>query len=276
MSKPYAEVIGDPVTHSKSPLIHRFWLGKRGLEGDYFATRVQTHELGDFFKSRSKDPDWRGCNVTVPHKQAVIPFLDSVFPLAVEIGAVNLVVAASQLGGGNSDVAGIVESLQDFASGGLRQACLIGSGGAALAALGAFRRLGVERVTMNVRDQAKGARLLADWNFDGRVGPVDDRDNIMNAQLIVNASTLGMTGHAPMPESLLGHVAAHPDDRAMAFDMVYAPVETDLLAVARRRGLRTADGLAMLIGQASSSFEAFFGWPAPREHDAELRMLLTA
>lgn len=278
MAKIYAEVIGDPIAHSKSPLIHRFWLNKVGIDADYFATHVRGPELGDFLAGRRADPDWRGCNVTVPHKQAVIPLIDKVGGMAAEVGAVNTIAPRDDVGllGMNSDVEGIVESLPKFRTGELKQACLIGSGGAALAALAAFRLLGVERVTLNVRNRDKGEALLDSWRFEGCVGAVDDPDNIANAGLIINASTLGMAGKDAMPESLLAHVRAHPDDRAIVFDMVYAPLETDLLRAARERGLRTVDGLAMLINQAAAAFWAFFGLPAPRQYDAELRELLTS
>lgn len=273
MSKPYAEVIGDPVAHSKSPFIHRFWLDKVGLEGDYRATRVQAAELADYFQSRRADPDWRGCNVTVPHKQAVLPLLDQRTPLASQVGAVNVIVPRDGLLGGNSDVDGIMAALS-FEPGELKSACLIGSGGAALAALAAFRLMGVARVALNVRSRDKGERLLADFGFDGRVAEVDDEANVAGAQLIVNASTLGMEGKDPMPAGLLNHVRVHPDDKAVVFDMVYAPLRTELLRTAEQRGLRTADGLAMLIGQAAAAFAGFFGVPAPRTHDSELRRLL--
>jgi shikimate dehydrogenase len=257
-------------------MLHGFWLDKAGVDARYAATAVRTDQLGDFLASRQADSDWRGCNVTVPHKQAVIPYLDALAPLASQVGAVNVIIPHNGLTGGNSDVDGVTASLPNFAAGELRQVCLIGSGGAALAALAAFRSLGVERVTLNVRDRAKGERVLGRWGFAGRVGAIDDHDNIAGSQLIVNATTLGMQGQTPMPDTLLQHIASHPDDRAVVFDMVYAPLETALLQAAQYRGLRTVDGLSMLINQAASAFESFFGHPAPRDHDAELRVLLTS
>ena len=277
MTKPYAEVIGDPVAHSKSPTIHRFWLKRLGIEGDYAATRVTAENLAAFFESRRSSPDWRGCNVTLPHKQAVIPLLDRLTPMAAAVGAVNLIsVAEDGLVGGNSDVDGICNALPTVAPGALERACLIGSGGAALAALAAFRAMGVQHLFLNVRNLAKGQALLALSGMRGRVGPVDDSANLKEAQLIVNASTLGMAGQAAMPEGTLSAVRTIPDDAAIVFDMVYAPLETALLAAARGRGLRTVDGLAMLVGQAAASFHLFFGCPAPRVHDAELRLSLTS
>jgi shikimate dehydrogenase len=198
--------------------------------------------------------------------------------MAMEVGAVNTIAPRKGIGllGMNSDVEGIVESLPKSRAGELRQACLIGSGGAALAALAVFRLLGVPRVALNVRNRDKGEQLLESWRFQGSVGAVDDPDNIANAGLIINASTLGMMGKDPMPESLLAQIRTHPNDQVIVFDMVYAPLETALLRAARERDLRTIDGLAMLINQAAAAFWTFFDVPAPRQYDAELRALLTS
>lgn len=277
MTVPYAEVIGDPIAHSKSPLIHRFWLAKLGVDGEYRAHRVAAGELAEYFAARRTDPSWRGCNVTVPHKQAVEPYLDRLSDLAADVGAVNLVCyAGKRLVGGNSDVDGIRHALPAIGTGELQTACLIGSGGAALAALAAVRLLGIGEVRLNVRNREKGEDLLRRFRLEGRVGAVDDRDNLASAQLIVNASVLGMEGQAPMPETVLSQIAACKDDSTIVFDMVYAPLETELLKAADGRGLRTVDGLRMLVAQAASAFEAFYGAPAPRQHDAELRTLLTS
>ncbi|MDB5699171.1 MAG: aroE [Alphaproteobacteria bacterium] len=272
----YAEVIGDPISHSKSPLIHKFWLSRLGLEGDYRATRVPPDGLEAFFAERRADPAWRGCNVTVPHKQTVMASLDRLSEGAQAVGAVNTIVAVQgALAGDNSDVGGIIDALSILPARATR-VCLIGSGGAALAALAAFRLLAVSHVALNVRDQAKGERLLAESGLDGRVGAVDDRDGLLGAELIVNATTLGMSGQAAMPEAVLRHVAAIADPGVAVFDMVYAPLETALLVAARKRGLRAIDGLEMLVGQAALAFALLFGCAPPRAYDAELRALLTS
>lgn len=277
MGKPYAEVIGDPIAHSKSPLIHGFWLARLGLDMEYRAVRVAPDDLAEHIISRRTDSCWRGCNVTVPHKQAVIPSLDRLTALATEVGAVNTIGRSSDhLIGDNTDVRGIIDAVGTLLGDGPRTACLIGSGGAALAALTAFRRMGVTRVGMNVRDQAKGEKLLGRCGIEGRVSRIDDRENIDGADLIVNATVLGMNGQQAMPTTLLDHVRTAPNASTVVFDMVYAPLETAMLAAARERGLRAVDGLAMLVGQAAVAFEIFFGVPAPREHDVELRALLTS
>jgi shikimate dehydrogenase len=153
MERPYAEVIGDPIGHSKSPAIHGFWLGKLGLDADYRAVHVLSDGLADHFAERRQDAAWRGCNVTVPHKQAVIPFVDELSPLAGEVGAVNLITPqGSRLAADNSDVLGIINSLPpDLLAKPPIRMCLIGSGGAARAALAAFNRLPVGEVGLNVR-----------------------------------------------------------------------------------------------------------------------------
>ncbi|MBV9883519.1 MAG: shikimate dehydrogenase [Sphingomonadaceae bacterium] len=242
----YAEVIGDPIAHSKSPAIHRFWLAKLGLEAGYEATRVT--DLAAYFAARCRDPGWRGCNVTAPHKLAVIPFLDEASP----IGAVNCIVPADgRLTGLNTDVDGIVEAV---AGADCSKVVLIGNGGAAKAARRALADAG-ELVNVT-RQNIENAALIA------------------GATLIVNATPLGMAHAGPMPAVLLAALpSAAPD--AIVLDMVYEPLDTPLLQAARAAGLRSVDGLAMLIGQARRAFRLFFGAEPPSEHDAELRHLLS-
>lgn len=272
----YAEVIGDPIGHSKSPTIHRFWLQKSGLEGDYRAAHVRAADLSAYFDARNADPEWRGCNVTIPHKQAVIPFLSRLDPMAVEVGAVNLISPEENgLVGSNSDVAGIIDALGPVDLNGAT-ACLIGSGGAALAAIAAFRRIGVTRLLINVRDPAKGEMLLDRSGLDGAVGPVSEHEHLRSADLIVNASILGMAGQPAMPQDLLDTIAEGAKQHAIVLDMVYSPLDTGLLQAVRSRGCVAVDGLAMLIGQAGSAFETFFAAKAPRDHDNALRTLLTS
>ncbi len=290
-----AGVIGWPVAHSKSPLIHRFWLAKLGLDGDYGRFAVHPDRLAEAIRALPA-LGLAGVNVTVPHKVAVMEFLDRVDPLAAKVGAVNTVVVEDgALVGYNTDVEGIADALRaplavlanDRVA---TRYALIGTGGAARAAAQA---LSGEEVTVYGRDLAKAAELadtfalgggsaygfsrdiaeLADVRWYGEIAgtPRDSRAHPRYSQVVVNATTLGMAGQPPLAIDL----APFPGD-TVVFDMVYAPLETSLLRAARERGLRTVDGLAMLIGQAAAAFELFFGAPAPREHDAELRALLTA
>ena len=242
----YAGVIGNPIAHSKSPAIHRFWLKKLGLDGDYKATLVT--ELDAYFESRRGDPDWRGCNVTAPHKEAVIPLLDEASP----IGAVNCIVReGGRLLGLNTDVEGIVEAVAGAAR---AKVVLIGAGGAAKAARAALADAG-EIVSITRQN-------------------IEKTELISGATLIINATPLGMAHAGPMPAKLLAALSSAAPG-ATVLDMVYEPLETPLLQAARAAGLRTVDGLAMLIGQARRAFRLFFGAEPPAEHDAELRLLLS-
>ena len=267
MTRPYAEVIGDPIAHSKSPLIHNFWLAKLGIDAEYRKTHVRAAELADYFTRRREDAKWRGCNVTIPHKQAVVPHLDSLDARAEAVGAVNTIVAAG-LVGFNTDVAGIIEPLAEVALAG-REVAVIGAGGAARAAVAALQQLGAGEISLLNRTLGKAAELLRVAGANRRALPLDAP--LDDVALVVNTSSLGMTGQAALALDL-SRVA----DDCVVFDAVYAPLDTPLLIAARARGLRTIDGLHMLVGQAAAAFELFFGQPAPREHDAELRALLTA
>jgi len=266
----YAEVIGDPIAHSKSPLIHGFWLEKLGLAGDYRATRVVSDDLGAFFAQREQDPAWRGCNVTVPHKLAVLDHVPDPGDVRGAIGAVNTVFRGEDgaLVATNTDAAGFLSPIADLDLSG-RPIVVVGAGGAARAVLFALSRAGVGRVSLLNRTPLKGAALLAQFGLKGEALPLTAR--LPAAALLVNASVLGMAGQPPLDLDL-GPLA----DDAIVYDIVYAPLVTPLLAAAQARGLETVDGLEMLVGQAALAFELFFGAAPPREHDEELRARLLA
>lgn len=264
-----AEVIGDPIGHSKSPLIHGFWLDALGLDGAYTATRVVGDDLGAFFADRRADPAWRGCNVTIPHKLAVMEHVADPGDVRGTIGAMNTVLRQpdGSLIGTNTDAAGFYGPLAEHDLAGA-PVVVVGAGGAARAVLFALARAGVGHVTLFNRSPLKAAGLLATFGLKGDVVPLDAP--LPEAALLVNATLLGMTGQPPLTIDL----DPLPED-AVVYDIVYAPLETPLLAQARARELATVDGLEMLIGQAALAFELFFGAAAPRERDPELRELLT-
>lgn len=277
----YAEVIGDPIAHSKSPVIHKFWLEQLGLEADFRKTLVEAGTLEAFFAGRRTDPDWLGCNITLPHKQNVGAHLDRIDPVAEKIGAINMVLrAGDELVGYNSDAAGFLEPLRPLLAGSylFRMARIIGAGGAARAVAHALWAEGFTLVII-ARDPVKAEALRSQFDpahsYVGALADLaaptdfvfDDRAGILD--LVVNTTSLGMTGQPPL---LLDF--SHVPPGAIVYDVVYAPIETPLLAEAKARGLQTFDGLEMLVGQAAVAFEKFFGRPAPREHDAELRALL--
>ena len=163
MTTPYAEVIGDPIAQSKSPIIHGFWLSKLGIAADYRACHVTPDALPDYLAARREDPLWRGCNVTMPHKQAVMPLLSRIDPPAGEIGAVNTVLRGSDggLSGTNTDASGFLEPLKpDLAQTHyFRMARIIGTGGAARAIIAALGQHGFTMVVAG-RNPAKARALL--------------------------------------------------------------------------------------------------------------------
>ncbi|WP_100260091.1 shikimate dehydrogenase [Qipengyuania seohaensis] len=276
---PYAEVIGDPIAQSKSPAIHGFWIDKLGIEAEYRARHVIPAELESYLAERRGDTDWRGCNATMPHKQAIIPFLDRMEPLAKRVGAVNTVVRARDgaLVGRNTDVAGFLEPLRGELSGThyFRMARILGTGGAARAIVTGLSKEGFT-VVLAGRDTDKARALLDELaEGDHHVAPLshfaaatdfdfDDREGCCD--LVINASPLGMRGQPPLPFDW-----SHAPPGSIAYDIVTDPAETDFLNAARDAGLKTIDGLSMLIGQAAVAFEYFFGIEAPREFDSELR-----
>lgn len=283
--RPYAEVIGDPIVQSKSPAIHTFWLGKLGIDADYRTAHVTADGLAAYLAARRADPLWRGCNVTMPHKQAVMPLLDRIDPQAAAIGAVNTVVreADGQLAGYNTDAAGFLEPLAALLDQRqlYRMARVLGAGGAARAIVAALAGRGFHLV-LAARDPAKAQALLDELATHGDHHAVDlahfapptdfafdDREGLLD--LVVNASPLGMAGQPPLAFDF-----SHAPPGSVIYDIVTNPLETPLLAEARARGLETVDGLSMLIGQAAAAFAKFFGQPAPRQHDGELRERLIA
>jgi len=279
-------VIGDPIAQSKSPKIHGFWLRKLGIDADYRACHVTPDQLPAYLAERRDDPLWRGCNVTMPHKQAIMPLIDRIEPPADGIGAVNTVLRHGNdrvMTGTNTDAAGFLEPLaKDLAETHyFRMARIIGTGGAARAIITALAGHGFTLVVAG-RDPAKARALLDELAPKGEhhaidlahfAGPTDfafdDREGCLD--LVINASSLGMAGQPPLPFDW-----SHAPPRAIAYDIVTYPLDTPLLQTARAAGHRTIDGLAMLIGQAATAFEKFFGKAPPRQHDDELRKLLTA
>ena len=280
MSVAYAEVIGDPIAQSKSPVIHGFWLEQLGIAGEYHRCHVAAADLPDYLAKRRHDPAWRGCNVTMPHKKAVLPLLDTIDPLARRIGAVNTIVRddAGQLGGFNTDAPGFLEPLRDVLvqTHLFRMARVLGTGGAARAIVAALADAGFV-IVLAGRDPAKARALLDELapvgehhaiGLDHFADPTDfafdDREQLLD--LVVNASPLGMAGQPPLAFDF-----SHAPPASLVYDIVTNPVDTPFLQQARAAGFPTIDGLSMLIGQADAAFTRLFGASPPREDDATLR-----
>ena len=282
MSRPYAEVIGDPISHSKSPLIHNFWLQKLGIDAEYRACHVRPEELADYFTKRRQDKNWRGCNITLPHKEAATQFNDSMLAGYPDIGAINLLVARDgMLCGGNTDCDGVAGAINNFHEGAFnkgqvppRKVGIIGAGGAARAAVAALKALGwVGEWRIAVRNPERGEALQRSFDLAGSAVAITD-EALAGLDIVINASTMGMgeQGDSALTLSSLGDGSSQP----LLFEMVYFPLETGLIRAARKQGHAVIDGLDMLVTQASGAFAHLFGQSPPRGDDAELRALLMA
>jgi len=266
-----AFVIGHPIAHSRSPLIHGHWLKTYGIDGSYKSLDIAPEALGDFV-ARVKEGEFVGGNVTIPHKETIVPLCDRIDDASVlQIGAINtLVMSPSGLQGFNTDKHGFLANLDDKSpgwddSGGT--AIVIGAGGAARAVVAGLQVRGFMVVILN-RTMQK-ARELSEF-FDGipSVARLDAFASLApKATLVVNTTSIGMHGTA-----FDGLPLEHLPKTALVTDIVYTPLETPLLAEARSLGLRSVDGLGMLLHQAVPGFEAWFG--VRPEVTPELRQLV--
>ena len=266
MTAIYAEVIGDPVAHSRSPQIHRFWLKSLGIEGDYRAAQVTRSALPGFIEGRRADPNWRGCNVTMPLKLDALLLADRRSDRAAAAGAANLLfVRDGDLNAANTDVGAVARLLQPLI-GKTRTITLLGNGGAARAVLVALRLLDFDSVRIQSRDLSEARKLAVEFGTGLAPAPFDSP---VASDGLVNATPLGMTGHPPFALDLSRMPAG-----GWVMDMVTDPNPTALLGDARAHGLATIDGLAMLVEQAAAAFELLFGAKPPRDKDAELMLAL--
>lgn len=265
-----AGVIGWPVAHSRSPRLHGFWLDIYNIDGAYLPFPIHPDNLEDCLRALPK-LGISGVNATVPHKEAALELCDQVDETATRIGAVNTIVVEEDgsLSGSNTDAFGFIENLKTesdwrSASG---PAVVLGAGGAARAVVTALIDDGVRDVRIVNRTAARAQALAAE--FSGQATAItwsDSGDAMGNASLLVNTTTLGMTGQPPLEMS----IETLPDG-AVVNDIVYVPLETDLLRRAKQRHLKTVDGLGMLLHQARPGFAAWFGHapevtPALRNH----------
>ncbi|MBL4692376.1 MAG: shikimate dehydrogenase [Magnetovibrio sp.] len=258
-----AGVMGWPVDHSLSPKVHGFWLRQFGLAGDYIRIPVKPQDFCDRLKNLKKD-GFIGGNVTVPHKQTALAQVDEADPLAQRIGAVNTIIVREDgtLYGLNTDGFGFLENLyQGHATFKAKTgpAVILGAGGAARAVIVALLEAGAPEIRLLNRTKARANQLAEEFSGLGSgkiiVGEWDNRSDYLNdANLLVNTTTLGMKGQQPLTIDL----EVLPKT-ALVNDIVYVPLETDLLARARARGNPVVDGLGMLLHQARPGFEAWFG-----------------
>ncbi|MEW5728347.1 MAG: shikimate dehydrogenase [Pseudomonadota bacterium] len=254
-----AGVIGWPVGHSRSPRLHGFWLDRMGVDGAYVPLAVRPADLAAVVAALPR-MGFRGANLTVPHKEQAVGLVDELDPLAERIGAVNTLVFRDDgtIEGRNTDAFGFLENLRRGAPGWRPEAgpaVVLGAGGAARAVVAALADAGVPAIRVVNRSVERAERLGAEIGGPVRVEPWERRAAALDgAALLVNTTTLGMTGQPALDIDL----AALPDG-AVVNDIVYAPLETDLLKAAKARGAAAVDGLGMLLWQGVPGFEAWFG-----------------
>ncbi len=258
IEKPTACVIGWPVAHSRSPAIHRFWLNELGIEGDYVRAPVAPDQISAFLGAFTAS-GYVGGNVTVPHKEAAFAAVSDMDVAARAIGALNtLWIESGKLIGSNTDTLGFLANLDEAVENWDKDpgaAVVLGAGGGARAVLFAVLQRGFAPVHLVNRTLERADALAERFGSAVRPAGWEKVDRLLGeARILVNTTTLGMMGSAS-PELDLG---ALPGD-AVVTDLVYVPLETPLLAAARARGLRTADGLGMLLHQAVPGFERWFG-----------------
>ena len=258
-------VIGWPVAHSRSPLIHNYWLQEAGIDAVYEAVAVPPEADFRAKLEELRDQGFAGVNVTIPHKEAAFAAVDTKDAAAARLGAVNTIaLAGDTISGHNTDGRGFIDSLsttRDWASG---PALVLGAGGAARAIVGALLDAGISdiRVSNRTRARAEAVAALADTPDNSGAVRVFDWDARAqageNATLLVNTTSLGMQGAPPL-DMPLDTLASTQAVKATVADIVYVPLQTDLLARAAQHGLAPVNGLGMLVHQAAHAFDLWFG-----------------
>ena len=265
-----AGVVGWPIAHSRSPRLHGYWLETYGIDGAYLPLAVRPEDLEAALRGLLA-AGFRGVNLTIPHKEKAMALCDRVEETAQRIGAVNtLVFDEGRIHGSNSDAFGFIENLRAGAAGHdlahdlahdlthdltAAPAVLLGAGGAARAVAVALLEAGVPALRICNRSPERAAALAAELGAAATALPWAQRaDALDDIGLLVNSTSLGMSGQPPLEIAL---------DRlppsALVTDLVYSPLETELLTAARLRGCGTVDGLGMLLHQARPGFRAWFG-----------------
>jgi shikimate dehydrogenase len=269
-----AGVMGWPISHSRSPIIHNYWFGRYGLAGAYAPLAIEPDRLAAALRALPA-LNFSGCNLTIPHKEAALAFVDDLDETARRVGAVNCVVVEEDgtLIGRNYDGFGFTAALRAAApmwradSG---PAIVIGAGGAARAVVAGLIDAGATEIRIFNRTPERAEKLAQDFGPPVAAHRWEAREaGLADAALVVNTTSQGMVGQPPLDLRL----DALPAE-ALVADIVYAPLETPLLAAARARGLAAVDGLGMLIHQARPAFRDWFG--IMPEATPELRAMIEA
>ncbi|MCX5513857.1 shikimate dehydrogenase [Kaistia algarum] len=270
---PTACILGWPVRHSRSPLIHRHWLGRYGIAGDYIPHAVPPEKIAGFLRAFPAS-GFVGGNVTVPHKEIAFASVDRTDAVAEALGAVNTIFFEDgKLVGANTDAPGFLANLDQSASdfgGRGGPAIVLGAGGGARAVIWSLRERGFAPIHVVNRTRARAEALAERFGAAVRAAGWEDLPALLpSASILVNTTSLGMEGEPPLEIDL-----EPAPDELLVTDIVYVPLVTPLLAKARQRGLATVDGLGMLLHQAAPGFERWFG--TRPEVTEELRQLVLA
>jgi shikimate dehydrogenase len=259
-------------------MLHGFWLDETGVDGAYLPLPVRPQHIEQALRALPI-LGFRGCNLTIPHKQAALSVVDRVEPVAQRIGAVNTIVIGpdGMLEGRNTDAFGFRASLRDAvpswqATAG--PAAILGAGGAARAVVAALADAGVAEIRLVNRTRTRAAAIADDLATPNTRITIHSWDEVgaalRHAGLLVNATSLGMTGEPALTLDLTPLPRSTP-----VVDIVYVPLETELLAAARQRGHPVVDGLGMLLHQGRPGFEAWFGIPVGVTHELRAAILAT-
>jgi shikimate dehydrogenase len=268
-----AGVFGWPVTHSKSPRLHGYWLAKYAIDGAYVPLGTRPENLTAAIRALPA-LGFKGANVTLPHKERALDAVDELSPVARRAGAVNTLIvrADGSILGDNSDGFGFLEHLKASVPGwksSAGPALVLGAGGAARAILVALIGAGVPGIVLCNRTARRAEELARAVGGKVTIMGWDERHTALkNVALLVNSTQLGMAGQPPLDLDLKGLPGT-----SIVYDIVYVPLETPLLASARKRGLTTIDGIGMLLHQARPGFEAWFGVAPTVDRDLRAFML---
>ena len=256
---PLAGVIGSPIAHSRSPALHGYWLRRYGIKGFYIPMDVAQADLREALVTLPK-LGFVGLNVTIPHKETVLPLADIVTDRAALIGAANTLIFRKdgKVFADNTDGSGFIANLRQEAPGWVPSAgpaVVFGAGGAARAVVAALIEVGVPEIRITNRTRARAEALRSDFGAKIHVHDWVQAGNLLDdATTVVNTSALGMTGK---PEFKVPLDALNP--KALVTDLVYTPLRTAFLEQAEQAGCTVVDGLGMLLHQAAPGFERWFG-----------------
>ena len=256
---PLAGVIGSPIAHSRSPILHNYWLKRYGIKGHYIPLNIAQSDLAEALRMLPK-MGFVGVNVTIPHKETILKIADIVTDRAALIGATNTLIfrADGKIHADNTDGSGFIANLRQNAphwDPKAGPAMVFGAGGAARAIIAALIEVGVPEIRLTNRTRARADALRSD--FGAKITVMDwvqSAHALDDAATVVNTTALGMIGK---PEFNVNLAELNP--KALVNDLVYTPIQTEFLTAAAARGCKTVDGLGMLLHQAAPGFERWFG-----------------